>query len=249
YMSQETLDDGDRSAPADDLATLLGLVLDSFDPAVVINPNQAIAHQAAYDIFITDMDMGGSSLSLTGIDGGMRLQASIDDVVGDLDFDCTSWECELAGGDGTGGFSIATVHLEGDLLIGTDPDHRLTATVANVNATVNPNDVDVWADNAWTNFLLSIAELFIKNNVVADLEAALESNVEAQLGPALADALGGLALATTFEFPNLGDSMMPIVVDLVADFDSTDFHDGMAPPQPSPPQGGALFLRGGGYTA
>jgi hypothetical protein len=119
----------------------------------------------------------------------------------------------------------------------------------NVEATVNPDDVQIWSDNIWTDFLLSIVEIFIHDQLVADLEGALEQQVQAQLGPALADGLAALTLATQFDFPNLGNARKSIPVDLAADFASTDFHDGAAPPADSPPRGGAVILRAGGYPS
>jgi hypothetical protein len=248
WLSQQTVDDGEHTAPHDDLGSLAELVIQGFDPGAVIDPATPIAHQAGYDIYITDIAKGPSAVALQSIDGGAALTANVDQIVGDLYFDCTTWECELAGGDGTGGFSIATVNVVADLLLGADADHKLDATVVGVDATVNPDDVEVWADNAWTDFLVAVAEVFVKDQLVADLEAELESNIEQQLGPAIAGALGSLALATSFELPNLGDMTMPIVVELVADFRATDFHDGIAPPEPSPPPGGEMLLRGGGYA-
>ena len=248
WVSQDTIDDGDRSQPYDDLASLVWLVLDQFDPSGIVDPDEPVYNYAYYDIYITDIRKRGSDIELRAIDNGIHLSADVYDIVGDLYYDCTSWQCAPAGGDSGGGFSIDVMHLEGDVILGVNAENKIVATLANVSATIDPDDVNVSSENAWTNFLLSVVEFFVKDTVVAQLEQALEDNVKSIVGPALADALGGLALATEFEFPSIGGDA-PIVVQLVADFRDTDFHDGLAPPDPSPPQGGLLSLRGGGYAA
>jgi hypothetical protein len=249
WVSQETIDDGDRSEPYDDIASLLWLVLDQFDPSGIVDPSEPVFNYAYYDIYILDITKGNSDIALQAIDNGIHLSANVYDIIGDLYYDCTSWQCVAAGGDSDGGFSIDVMHLEGDIILGVNAEHKIVATLANVSATIDPDDVQVWSNNSWTNFLLSVVEFFVKDTVVAELEDALEENVKNIVGPALAEALGGLALATDFEFPSIGGDDAPIVVQLFADFRDTDFHDGVAPPDPSPPHGGKLSLRGGGYAA
>jgi hypothetical protein len=248
WLGQETIDDGDRTPPLDDIASLLQLVLDGFDPSTVFDPTTPIASQAGYDIYLTDLTIGSSNLNLTASDGGIRLGGSLDDIDGDLFFDCTTAACVLAGGDGTGGLSITTIGIDATLALTVDSEHGLQAEIQNVDVILNPDHVNIWSDNWWTDFLLTVVEVFIHDGLVSDLEAQLETTVENDLGPALAGGISGLTLGTSFEFPNLGNARMPIVVDLYTDFLSTDFHDGQAPPSPSPPAGGAVFLRGGGYS-
>ncbi len=247
WLGPESIDDGDRSMPLDDLATALELALAAFDTDQFADPTTPVVNQAGYDVYLTSLQLGSAALALDAIDGGLGLTASVDDIVGDLSFDCTTFACQLAGGDGTGGLSISAVTLTGQLMLSAGPNHQLVATLQNVRAVVDPDDVEVWADNPWTDFLLSVVEVFVHDSLVADLEGALEDSVQEQLGPALANGLAALALATTFDFPNLGNARKSIPVDLAADFASTDFHDGIAPPNQSPPEGGAVVLRAGGY--
>ncbi|MFO0634667.1 MAG: hypothetical protein U0168_17630 [Nannocystaceae bacterium] len=247
WLGQESLDDGDHAQPIDDLATALELALGAFDTNQFANGDSPIASQAGYDVYLTSLDLGSATVSLQGTDGGIAIGAAIQDITGDLQFDCTNFACELAGGDGTGGVSVAAVQVEGLLVLGVDPQHQLTAQLVNVDASVDPDDVEIWSNNGWTDFLLSVIELFIHDSLVSSLEGALEDQIESNLGPALAGGLSDLSLATTFDFPNLGNARQSIPVELAADFTETDFHDGIAPPEPSPPRGGAVVLRAGGY--
>ncbi len=248
FLGQPSIDDGDPGPPIDDLASILRLVLDGFDAGALFDANTVIASQADYDIYLTDLTIGDTALTLTAIDGGIRLDATLTDIEGDLLFDCTTIACLLAGGDSSGGLAVGTVQMTAELDMNALPDHTLAAELQNVSVTVNPDDVSVWSNNFWTNALLSVVELFVLDGLVSDLESQLETTVTEQLGPALAGGFSQLTLATSFEFPNLGNARMPIVVDLFADFAATDFHDGVSPPAPSPPQGGLLTLRGGGYA-
>jgi Glucodextranase, domain B len=242
WLAQESLDDGDHSMPVDDLATVLELALGAFDTSAFADPNTAIASQAGYDVYLTSLELGSAMVSLQGTSGGIALNAALQDIVGDLRFDCTNFGCELAGGDGTGGLSITAVNVTGTLLLGVDENHQLAATLEGVDAMVNPDDVEIWSDNAWTDILLSVVEIFIHDSLVASLETALEEQVQSNLGPALANGLSALTLATEFSFPNLGNARQTIPVELAADFASTDFNGSS-----NPPQGGAVVLRAGGY--
>ncbi|MBC8069399.1 MAG: hypothetical protein IAG13_13770 [Deltaproteobacteria bacterium] len=242
WLSQESLDDGEHSLPVDDLATVMELALGAFDTSAFADPTTPVTSSAGYDVYLTSLELGSASVSLQGVSGGIALSAALQDIVGDLDFDCTNFGCELAGGDGTGGLSIAAVTVNGTLLLGVDENHQLSATLEGVDAIVDPDDVEIWSDNAWTNILLSVVEVFIHDSLVTQLEGALEDQVESNLGPALANGLSALTLATEFSFPNLGNARQTIPVELAADFASTDFNGSS-----NPPQGGAVVLRAGGY--
>lgn len=247
WLAQESLDDGDHSLPVDDLATALELALGTFDTDQFASDETPVTSSLGYDVYLSSLQLGAANVALSGADGGIALVASLQDITGDLTFDCTNAGCVLAGGDGTGGLSIGAVQVSGTLILSVDTDHQLAATLVNVDAVVNPDDVEIWSNNVWTNILLSVVELFIHDSLVASLEGALEEQVQAQLGPALANGLAALTLATTFDFPNLGNARKSIPVDLAADFAATEFHDGVAPPAESPAQGGAVILRAGGY--
>ena len=89
--------------------TILGLALDSFDIASLFNPNTVVASTAGYDVYLEALAIGGTEVTLTSIDDGLHVEASLTDIVGDLYFDCTEFTCELAGGSGTGGLSVGVV--------------------------------------------------------------------------------------------------------------------------------------------
>ena len=249
YLAQESIDDGDRSPPIDDVASLLQIVFDGFDVSALFDPNTPIANYAGYDIYITDLALGASSIAVEANDGGLTITATIDDILGDLFYDCTQTGCFFAGGDSTGGFSVVALDVVADLQLDVGEDHQLQANLQSVDVIIDPDDVEVWSDNPWTDFLISVVEVFVHDSLVAEFESALETTIEEDFGPVLTEGLSQIALALSFDFPNLGNAREPIVVDLAADFAATEFHDGASPPSPSPPQGGAVILRGGGFPS
>jgi hypothetical protein len=246
YLDQETLDDGNHALPVDDVATLLTLALESYDIQQFINPAVPIASNAGYNIYLTTIQYGSADVTLDSIDGGIELNGFLNDIAGDLVFDCTIPACILAGGDGTGDMAIDYIQVSSDLLISVNASHQLVVTSSNTQT--NVVGLDITSNNIWTNFLITVIEPFIIGGVVADIEADLTAQVDALLGPALSQAFNGLSPDSVLQFPNLADASQPIAVELVTDFSSTDFHDGIAPPAGSPPRGGVIMLRGGGYA-
>lgn len=246
YLDQETLDDGSHAVPVDDVASLLGLALASYDIEQFINPGVPITSSAGYNIYLTTLQYADTDVTLDAIDGGIELNGFLYDITGDLVFDCTIPACALAGGDGTGDIAIDYIQVTSDLLITVNASNQLVVTSSNTQT--NVVNLDITSNNIWTNFLITVAEPFILGGVVADIEADLTAQVDALLGPALSQAFNGLSPNTVLAFPNLANAAQPIAVELVTDFYTTDFHDGIAPPAGSPPQGGVITLRGGGYA-
>ncbi len=236
WLAQAILDDGNHSLPPDDFATIFEMVLESLDLGSFFDPNDALVSQAGYDIYLTNLWFDDSTANLTAINGGMAIQAALTGIGGTLYFDCTEWYCELAGGDGGGGLSVDSVTITANILLGVNPDHTLAVSVSNANTSVS--GLDIWANNGWTDFLIGIVWTFIEDGVISDLESEMNSQLVNQLAPMLADALGALAIAESFDLPKLDGSGDMISIDLITDFAFTDFHAG----------GGAIGLRAGAYS-
>lgn len=250
YFSQEGLDDGDHSQPYNDLASLLGLAFDGFDTSAFFDASETIASSAGFDIYLTSLDVTSTSLALQGIDGGIALTGGLLDIEGDLVFDCTGGlisACSIAGGDSTGGLTIDSITITADVMLSVDPEsHELVVEIENPNTTIA--GLDLYSNNIWTNFLLSIAQGAIIGGAVGDLEDTLNDQLEGVLAPLLSEGLQNFNFSTSLDLPNIGNPKESITIDLITDFGDTDFHDGNAPPEPSPPQGGAIILRGGGFA-
>lgn len=247
YFSQEGLDDGDHSQPYNDLASLLGLAFEGFDTSSFFDAGTPIASQLGFNIYLTSLDFDSTSLALQGMDGGIALTASLNDITGDLVFDCTNVGCQLAGGDSTGGLSINSITITADVMLSVDPDsHELVVDVQNTATEIS--NLDITSDNGWTDFLIGLAGSAITGGAISDLEATLNDQLEGVLAPLLSEGLQNFNFSTSLDLPNIGNPDESITIDLITDFGDVDFHDGVAPPEPSPPQGGAIILRGGGFA-
>ena len=238
WLSQQILDDGDHSLPVNDFATIFEVVLNNLDLNSFFDPNTPIASEQGYNIYINSMSMGGATANLTAVNGGMRVNASMNNVVGDLFFDCTcTWcTCWLAGGDSGGGMSLSSINIAADVLLSVNPNHTLNVTIQ--NAVTSISGLDIWADDGWTNFLIGIIWVFIEDGLVADLEAELNSQLTGQLEPMLEDALSALAFNMSFDLPKLDGSGDVIPVNLVTDFSYIAFD----------PAGGEIGERAAAYT-
>ncbi|MCA9710607.1 MAG: hypothetical protein KDK70_32495 [Myxococcales bacterium] len=238
YLDQESIDDGDPSLPVDDLATLMGLSLSAIDLGSFVDPTVPMASTAGYDVYVTDLWSEASSVSLLATDTGMQMTATLTNVQGDLFFDGIT--------NSTGGFSVDGITATVDLVIGVNASHGLA--IATVNPQTSVEGLDLWADAGGLNFLITIIEPFILGSVVADLEASLTEQLTGLMGPAVGLALGAMAPNLTTEFPQVDPEAAPVRVRLGTDFHDVDFHDGLAPPEASPPQGGLLVERGGAHA-
>lgn len=247
YLDQETIDDDMRGQPLDDLGSLVDVAFANLDLSQFAASEEPVTHASGYDIYLTGLEAASHAMRLQAVDGGVFVYAVLYDIVGDLDFDCTNFGCQLAGGSGTGGLSIEEVILHATATITVDEDHQLVITMQDVTTTVDEDGVEIWSNNGWTNFLITIARPFIMSSVIDDIENGLDTQISTVMGPALAEALTALAFERTVPFPNLADASQPIGVQLTTAFADTDFHDGLSPPNPSPPRGGAILLDAGAY--
>ena len=238
WLSQEVLDDG-QPPPPNDFAQIMNLALQSIDLSALIDPSAAVASSTGYDIYITSINLADSGVRLNAIDGGLAARVSLIGISGGLRFDCTEFGCELLGGDSSGSYSISAVITDADVVLGVTPEHTVSVSLVNVSTSIN--GLDVRSNNVFTNFLLSIIEIFIGNSLAADLESLLEDELANELGPLLEQGLGALAFSFPLAVPTLGGGSS-IPVDVVTDFESVDF-DGNAP------AGGEIIERGGAYTA
>ncbi|HEY8378516.1 MAG TPA: hypothetical protein VIK91_18605, partial [Nannocystis sp.] len=120
YLAQNALDDADPSLPADDIASVLGIALANLDIAALIDPNTPITSSQGYNIYLTALEFGSARVGLQTRDGGLFISADLEDIVGDLFFDCVEVGCVFAGGDSTGGLSVTKLGVTAETKIWVD---------------------------------------------------------------------------------------------------------------------------------
>ena len=224
FLSQEVIDDGDHSQPADDLATIFELVLAGFDIAGLV-PSGALASVLGYDIYIKNLKDTKRSVSLQSGNGVLKMTATIEGVTGDVDAKA-EWLP-----DASGDLTITKITIKADVEVNV-VNHALDAQLKNVDVTLTGVDISIGWLVDW------LIDLFV-DGFVSDIEQNFESEMAAQLEPMLTDALSSLAFSTSFDMPSLDPAGGTVAIDLVTDFSAVDFT----------PAGGAFHLRAGAYAA
>jgi hypothetical protein len=238
YLDQESIDDK-QAPPPTDLAAIFEGVLAGFDLSSFFDPNSPLTSAGGFDVYLTSLSFASTTVSLDAVDGGLLVNASLNDISGSLYFDCPCGfpcGCWWLGGDSTGGLDINSLAINADLLLTVDTNNKLVVTVQNASTSIN--GLNIYSNNGWTNFLLSIIEPFIIGGIVADLENELNSQLSTVLGPLLEDGLSALAFNQVFDIPRLDGTTPDVSVALESDFSYTDFQDA----NPGP-QGGVFGLR------
>ena len=246
YLGQESLDDDDSSLPLDDLASLFELAFGSaFDLGGIADPNTPLATVAGYEVTLQSFGIDATQVDLNANDWGMELRFDLIDTAGALDFTCVEQTCQILG-DGSGSIGLDQISVGGTLLMQVTEDHQLQMGLVDVETDLSGLEIDT--SNDVLNFLTEIIEPVVEIALFPLLEQTLEDQIQQQLDPLLQQGLGDLGLNTTFPLPNPANPDDPIMVELATDFQRTAFHDGQAPPSPSPAQGGALILRAGAFV-
>lgn len=240
WLGQETIDDR-QPPPPTDFASIFSSVLDSFDLGGIFDPDTPATSIGAlgvnFDIYVRTLDYANSTIALSAIDGGLRLNLSINGVAGRLRIDCTSsdFACFFAGGDNDGSLSASSIGYTADIRLRADGSGGLDISVANASTSVNGTSIS--SDGGFQNFLLGVASaLFF--DIESTLEAELNGVLADVIEPLLDDALSGLALNLPFDLPSLdpaGGATIPVA--LATDFNVVTFQD-----ESPGPQGGLLGL-------
>ncbi len=208
-LNQEAIDDGDHQ-DIDDMATLLELATGGIDLGSLIDPSTPIASEQGWDIYVTGLSHDQPTLSLLAINGGLHLVYVIGNLNLPIVFDCTCTfpcACWMAGGDGTGSVHIDAVNTESDIMLSLDAGGSPNAVFANTVTQIN--NLDITADQAFLNFMLSIIEAFIVDGLVADLEVELSQMMAVQAAPLIEDAIAGFRLPENVALPG-GDLSLTI---------------------------------------
>lgn len=208
-LNQEAIDDGDRQ-DIDDMATLLWLATGGIDLSSLIDPTTPIAQAAGYDIYVTALSHDQPTLSLLAVNGGLHFVYVIRNLTLPLFFDCPCefpCDCWWLGGDGTGTARIAAVDTESDIMLSLGPGGSPNVIFQNVVTQIS--GLDISADQAWTDMLLSVVEAFIVGGLVADLEVELSQMMAVQATPLIEEAIASFRLPESVALPG-GDLSLTI---------------------------------------
>jgi len=212
FMSQEVIDDGDHAiTDADDLATIIEILLGSFDIAGLI-PNPAVEN-GEYKVVIKNLTYEKPKVALTAQNGGIHLYASIDNVHADVDADGKCFICPNLSGD----LSIAQIIITADLNIAVK-NGDMTVTLAKTDVMMVDADIDI---SGILGSLFDFLVDWIVGSFVSDIEKEFEDTVGEQIPETLGDAFDTLAFSTEFKFGPFFEGGAQGTVNFVTGFEST----------------------------
>jgi len=97
FLSQEFFDDGDHSPPANDLATVLEIVMADFDLAGLLSGGEGgIELMTGCTAYINEATIGQPQITLQTVDGGLHMTAVMPDLWTSMDISCC-WDVPYEG--------------------------------------------------------------------------------------------------------------------------------------------------------
>jgi len=246
YLDQESIDDGEREPPVDDLGTLFHRSIEAVDLQQSVMQGLPLTSVAGYDLSLTSLGRQGVETRVTAIDGGLALEAAWLDLEGTFLVACNHDACELTGGDADGTISIGEVRIVAQAQLTVDDAHRLDAVLTQVDTTVD--EIHLQLGHPWADSLLAAIQPVLESVLAPALEAELEAQAREALTAALSARFAGFGGQTVLSFPSPADPARDIAMTFETDFAAVDVHDGQWPPRPSPAQGAAFFLRAGFFS-
>jgi hypothetical protein len=220
WLSQQVLDDGDHSLPPNDLATIFELFFANFDVAGLLpNPLTTVnAVVCGAEIAIPALTYDPAVVTLSaGADDTLLITANINKIKGQITAKGVSGIKAACNSTGNV-LDTSNVKLNAELKLSVDPStHLIVVTVVNskVDATLN-----IGGFSGGLGFLINLLSGTISNSLTPGLETQLNDALVNEIGPVLGDALGALALDTTFSIGRLDGSGEKVDLNL-----QTDFHD------------------------
>lgn len=183
HLTRAFIDDGNRQGRADDLATIMERVVQNLDIASYIP--SPVVQNAGYDVYLRNVDYDPPRLTLTPSRDRLLLHLDITDLSIDV----------FADGfiDVDGVVSADAIRV--DVTLGVTVQQG-QARVQMHSATVLVEGLDI--DVHWSiNWIIDLFTDTIRDSIVSSFEDVLRDEIP----PAVADALGSLALDETFEVP------------------------------------------------
>ncbi|MCB9728535.1 MAG: hypothetical protein H6744_18815 [Deltaproteobacteria bacterium] len=235
FLGQEVIDDGNHGAPADDIATILELVLKGFDLGALIPSNKPFDTFSLLgidtDIWVKNINDSGRTLSLISGNNGLALTAKMSGLSAGI--------CATPKGGKCSDFLAINGTLSASAIV-------IKATVVlNVNTSTHalePQLIDVVVDVQGLNVSLGVLVDWLIDFFEPTLETTVEDGFKDQLvgiiEPLLKDALTALAFDTSFDLPSLNPNGGTVPLALKTDFAAAK----------TTPAGMTLELRAGAFA-
>ncbi len=217
WLSQAVIDDGDHKMPANDLATIFEVYLQGIDIGALLP--SPLYSGSGFTVTASNLkyDPAKVTLKSAAVDV-LKLTAQIANLTADLNakgpFGISS----------NGKLKIASIDIASDVQLSVDKTtHKLVVTSVNSKATINGLTISNFGGAF--GFLINLLGPIITNAIKPQLEGQINKALSSQIEPALANALGALALNTSFEISKLDGSGAKVKLNLQTDFADVDGDD------------------------
>lgn len=208
WISRTVLDDGRRGLPANDLASIVDLVVGGFDLDALM-PSPAAAGVSAggligtYDVFLDDFALGPHEVLLTPKVGGISLLVRYRGASAGVRAvkTCSSAFGACNGPDlVTGDLDVVVIDALLDLEL-TVVDNNLVVVPTRVDVVLSGVSVEIDGALGWLiEFILS----FMQDDFVARAETLIEGEITRLVVPLTRQALNGFLFSPTLSIPRLG---------------------------------------------
>ena len=230
YLSQQVIDDGDHSAPYNDLASIFELYMQGMDLNALL-PSPAYSG-SGYDLFLQNLTHNPAKVSLKSQPGSLHLVATIANLKADLHAKGQHWYTPNF--DGT--LTMDSIVISADVIPAVNASHQVDVTMQNVTVQINNPKVQISGILGW---IVSPIINLVLPQFKGQIETAFKNQIAGAIGPALGKAFSALAFNTSFGIGKLDGSGDKITLALKTDFSSIDMSD----------IGTTFFLRAAAYAA
>lgn len=228
FLSEDFFDDGDHSLPANDLATILEIVLAGFDLAGLIpGGDEGFELMTGCNAYLNEVTVGKPQITLQTVDGGLHMIAAIPDLWVDIDITCCydlPYEGEYC--DNYYAFPTAdAIAVDAFIFIGIAEDGTATAELGPIELDLENLEINGFGMTG------PLMDTFI-NFIIGQFKEMIVDMVHEQFGtmiPELLEStLGSLAEGFIFELPNLFGEGPGTELRIGVGFDLLEFsYDGM----------------------
>ncbi len=197
FLTQEFLDDGDHSLPADDLATVAELMIGGMDLSTLL-PEGGIAFGNNCSAVINSVTYDLPTISLQSMDQTIYLSAGIPNIVVDLDLECC-YEVPYIGeycDPYYGTIYIGEVYASAYLFVSADGTGDIDASLGPIEADVADVEIDIQGMTG--NLLDPFINLLIdtlKDGLIAQVQEQFGEQIPAAVDSLVASLQEGMPLA------------------------------------------------------
>jgi hypothetical protein len=226
FLSQDFIDDGDHSMPADDLATIVEIIVGGMDLGSLL-PEGGMELMDGATAQIMGLEMGKPYVELQSVDGGIHMIITIPDLVVEIELEVCQ-ELPFVGEvcqSAYGFIYIDVVVAEAYIFIGVAEDGSITAGLGPISLEFENLDVDLYGivGNLFDPLVNMVVNI-LKETLIEQLSAELDQ----QLPEILEQTLGSLAEGQVVELPPLIGDGDPVELLLSVEFDKLEFtYDGL----------------------